>query len=119
MSTTKITASCNGSVPFTAVGRPRGNVMIGRTDVASNVVETPQDVADTVRAPSTGVYAQRISRSDFSSLPALPESPASRVISHSSILGSALARPTACRFLDTFLSRIDGLLGPARYAGAE
>jgi methionine synthase II (cobalamin-independent) len=54
MTTTKITASCNGSVPFTAVGRPRGNdVMIGCIDVASNVVETPQDVADTIRAPPT------------------------------------------------------------------
>jgi hypothetical protein len=35
--------------------------MIGCIDVASNVVERPQDVADTIRAPPTGVYAQEIS----------------------------------------------------------
>ena len=46
---------------MSAVCRPRGkDVLVGCIDVASNVVETPQDVADTIRAALDYVPPERL-----------------------------------------------------------
>ena len=48
-------------MPIDLIGLLKGkDVMIGCIDVASNVVETPQDVADTIRAALDYVPPERL-----------------------------------------------------------
>jgi 5-methyltetrahydropteroyltriglutamate--homocysteine methyltransferase len=51
----------NSRVPIELIGRLKGkDVLVGCIDVASNVIETAQDVADTIRAALAYVPAERL-----------------------------------------------------------